>query len=201
MKNDEPKIEECSSSSEEQQSTTWIDQYMETEIGGLLLKVPIEFIKDKFNMFGISKHVENYEKSHKILLGLADEAEDCDPVTLYNMIHQRYVFTKIGLEDIFEKVMRKEYGVCRNISCSQSPLIPTGLTDIPRISTVKNYCCNCRALFNPKGRLSLIDSCAFGRSFAPFMVMTYKNNFPKTDYGKYVPRIFGFRIFEDDSNK
>lgn len=179
-------------------SNVWLDEFLSSPENSALIKVPREFIEDRFNLIGISKDVPNADKALKVLKGEISDKGTYSVETLYYMIHQRYIFTRQGLDEVFERVLHNDYGVCRNISCASTKLLPLGLTDLPGISRIKLYCHNCKVIFQPQGSIENLDGCAFGRSFPHFLIMTYKSHFPKSKYSKYVPRVFGFRIFEDD---
>eukprot|EP00866_Antonospora_locustae_P001941 jgi/Antlo1/1941/719 len=198
MSTSDDSIEYSSSSIESEQDNPWIEDFMMLAENRALVRVPQEFIEDRFNLVGLGKDIQNVERGLRVILGDLVDTGACKVRILYYMIHQRYIFTKQGLEEVFERVIQGDYGVCRNIACASAKLIPMGLTDLPEISTVKLYCYNCKLLFHPTGGIERLDACAFGRSFPHFLVMTYKNHFPKSKYGKYIPRIFGFRVFEDD---
>lgn len=184
--------------SESEAGSPWVGEFLGLPENIALVKVPRDFIADRFNLIGLSKNIPNAEGALKVLLDSAEGSSDHRATTLYYLIHQRYIFTKEGLEEVFERVIHGDYGVCKNIACASAKLIPLGLTDLPDVSHVKLYCHNCRAIFHPEGDLRRLDACAFGRSFPHFLVMTYKHHFEKSKYSKYVPRIFGFRVFEDD---
>lgn len=80
---------------------------------------------------------------------------------------------------MLERVLQHFYGECRRMGCGDIPLIPVGLSNNPKISSVKLYCYNCNNVFDPDNSLSELDGCSFGSSFAHLLILTYKDKFPK----------------------
>ena len=63
--------------------------------------------------------------------------------------------------------------------CSQQPLLPVGLTDIPYEKSVKLYCGRCEDLYSPKStRHGSIDGAYFGTTFPHLLVLVYPNLIP-----------------------
>ena len=185
------------STAESDVSNSWMDEFMLLPGSSALTRVPQEFIEDRFNLIGLNKDVPNADKALRVLRGELTDSGDYNVATLYYMIHQRYIFTKQGQEEIFEKVLHNDYGVCRNIACASTKLIPLGLTDLPEISHIKLYCHNCKVLFQPKRDIENLDGCAFGRSFPHFLIMTYKSHFPKSPMLSF---LFGYRCWHFETN-
>ena len=176
----------------------WIDNFMSKSENAVLIKVLPEYIQDRFNLMGIGKYIRTLERSIKVILDqVEDNFDRLNTCTLYYLIHQRYIFGKVGLEDMFLKVMERDYGVCRNINCNSAPLIPMGMSDAPNVSSMKLFCFNCKNIFKALGDWEKVDGCAFGKSFPHFLIMSYQNSFVTTKSNKYVPRIFGFQLYED----
>lgn len=192
---------EYTTDEEEDGLYNWIEEFVNKEGNDYLLTVPMEFITDKFNLVGLGKYIESPDRVLKFFLDNKTEVDEKEVTTFYLLVHQRYILSKTGLEEAFMRVINGVYGNCRVFGCNNAPLIPMGVTDLPDLSTVKMYCYNCRNIFVPEEEYSKLDACAFGRTFPHFLEMTYKSNFNRNKLGKYIPRIFGFRIYEEKSEK
>lgn len=79
--------------------------------------------------------------------------------------------------------------------CSSHPLLPTGMSDIPHVQSVKLYCGKCEDLYNPKSsRHANIDGAYFGTSFQNILFQVYPALIPEKTIERYHPRIFGFKV-------
>lgn len=116
---------------------------------------------------------------------------------LYGLIHARFILTSRGLQKMLEKYKNCDFGRCPRVHCHLHPLLPIGLDDIPRRSTVKLYCVKCEDIYNPKSsRHSSLDGAYFGSSFPGMLFQVYSYIVPLKPRDRFVPKIFGFKIHE-----
>ena len=144
---------------------------------------------------------------------------------LYGLIHARYITTTRGLQKMvyssiyscpscpsqplltltssfflrpfpqLEKYKKFDFGRCPRLYCSSHPLLPTALTDVPGLQSVKLYCAKCEDIYNPKSsRHATIDGAYFGTSFQSVMFQVYPGLMPAKSMERYEPRCFGFRV-------
>lgn len=123
------------------------------------------------------------------------------------MIHQRFIMTKAGLQDMWEKFEQQAYGTCPRYYCHEQPLLPVGLSALPGEEAARVYCLNCQDLYIPSTQKhAKMDGVPFGPSFAHFFVRTVlytnetkalENRKGPHDWQIYVPKIYGFRIFKE----
>ena len=79
--------------------------------------------------------------------------------------------------------------------CASHPLLPTGMSDLPHVQSVKLYCGKCEDLYNPKSsRHANIDGAYFGTSFQNILFQVYPALIPEKTIERYQPRIFGFKV-------
>ena len=79
--------------------------------------------------------------------------------------------------------------------CQSQPLLPTGLSDVPNIQSVKLYCGKCEDLYNPKSsRHANIDGAYFGTSFQNILYQVHPTLVPEKSVVRYQPRCFGFKV-------
>lgn len=180
---------------------TWKEQFLSKQENKGLLNIPEAYLKDKFNIIGINKYIENVEKCHEVIVDASNSRKPADESTLYLLIHQRYALTTAGLERMFKRVLKAYYGHCRRLGCEEIPFIPMGLSNIPRVSSVKLFCYNCKNVYDPVNSYADLDGCAFGNTFPHLLYVTYKHNLKKNPKKEYVPRIFGFQIYNSKDKK
>ncbi|KRH94258.1 Casein kinase II, beta subunit [Pseudoloma neurophilia] len=185
------------SDSDEKSEDSWIGLFLKKPENIGLLHIQETFLADKFNLVGLLKYVPNLNRCFDTIKGISSSKFEREETLLYYLLHQRYVLTMTGMAKMCERIMKSFYGECRRMGCEDYPLIPFGLSNNPRISSVKLYCNNCNNVFDPENSLSSLDGCAFGNTFPHLLTLTYKDKFTKKKYGNYVPRIFGFKIYSE----
>lgn len=93
---------------------------------------------------------------------------------LYGMIHARYILTNRGMHAMYEKYRSASFGRCPHVFCQGQPVLPVGLSDLPRNYTVNVFCPRCHGLFFPKStRQANIDGAYFGTTFPHLYLMTH----------------------------
>jgi casein kinase II subunit beta len=81
------------------------------------------------------------------------------------------------------------------VMCQSHPLLPTGMSDVPHVQSVKLFCGKCEDLYNPKSsRHANIDGAYFGTSFQNILFLVYPNMIPEKSIQRYQPKIFGFKV-------
>ena len=75
---------------------------------------------------------------------------------------------------MYEKFRSAAFGRCPNVFCQGQPVLPVGLSDLPRNYTVNVFCPRCHGLFFPKStRQANIDGAYFGTTFPHLYLMTH----------------------------
>jgi casein kinase II subunit beta len=75
---------------------------------------------------------------------------------------------------MFEKYKTAAFGRCPRVFCQGQPVLPVGLSDLPRNYTVNVFCPRCHGLFFPKStRQANIDGAYFGTTFPHLYLMTH----------------------------
>ncbi len=139
---------------------------------------------------------------------------------LYGLIHARYILTNRGMHAMYEKYRSASFGRCPHVFCQGQPVLPVGLSDLPRNYTVNVFCPRCHGLFFPKStRQANIDGAYFGTTFPHLYLMThpvsflifrrfelpslynqllmlnpYQDMIPVKPTQEYTPRVYGFKI-------
>jgi len=100
---------------------------------------------------------------------------------LYGLIHQRFICSRAGIQQMSEKYELSHFGVCPRTFCDQVRTLPVGLSDVPGEDTVKLFCPSCLDVYvPPNSRFQTVDGAFFGRTFGALFLLT----FPDYDISK-----------------
>lgn len=100
---------------------------------------------------------------------------------LYGLIHQRFICSRAGIQQMSEKYELGHFGCCPRTHCEQARTLPVGLSDIPGEDTVKLFCPSCLDVYvPPNSRFQTVDGAFFGRTFGSLFLLT----FPEYDLTK-----------------
>lgn len=93
---------------------------------------------------------------------------------LYGLIHQRYITSRPGIQQMAEKYDAQHFGVCPRVFCNSAKVLPVGCHDIPGADTVKLFCPSCLDIYiPPNSRFQAVDGAFFGTTFGCFFFMTF----------------------------
>ncbi|GAA5977558.1 hypothetical protein JCM10908_005017 [Rhodotorula pacifica] len=226
---DEQEIYESSSSpSTETDTLTWINWFCSLPGHEYFCEVAEDFIEDDFNLTGLLQLVPFYKEAMEMILDVEAEEDEVHRVPdvsivessaelLYGLIHQRYILTRQGLQQMYAKFEASHFGTCPRVYCTQCKLVPCGRSDLPGVDTVKLFCPSCLDMYvPPSSRFQGVDGAFFGTTFPHMLFQTYppptnlpmpapapsdpskrEPTTPMTSLSKvYVPRIYGFKVSE-----
>ncbi|VEU23969.1 DEKNAAC105179 [Brettanomyces naardenensis] len=183
----------------------WVDWFLGSRGNEYFCDVDLEYITDRFNLTGLNQYVDRIGLLVDIITDRTQISEtqpeeararlEDNAKFLYALIHARYIITSRGLSKMLEKYRNGDFGYCPRVNCKLTPLLPVGLSDKPRVASVKLYCPNCEDLYNPKSsRHSSIDGAFFGTSFPAMFLQNYPELVPTHNVDVYIPKIFGFQL-------
>lgn len=178
----------------------WILKFLSKKRNRYLERIPDLFLEDKFNLFGLKEKVKTFEDSYLAILNTKPSKDFDEESKLYLYIHQRYIFTKMGAENVLDRVISLEYGSCQKHGCDDYPLIPGSISNEFGDSPTMLYCHNCGNLYESRSSLRRLDGCAWGTGFPHFLILSYPYHFEKKQSVPYVPKLFGFQISEPEDN-
>lgn len=93
---------------------------------------------------------------------------------LYGLIHQRYIISRPGIQQMHEKYEATHFGFCPRVFCNACKVIPVGSSDTPGMDTVKLFCPSCLDIYTPPNtRFQNVDGAFFGTTFASLFFMTF----------------------------
>ncbi|OBZ86156.1 putative casein kinase II subunit beta-2 [Choanephora cucurbitarum] len=188
--------------------TSWINWFCSRKRNKYYVEVAESFIEDPFNLIGLSMHISMYKETLEVILDLEPDDAMYNRVPdlsllepsaelLYGLIHQRYILTKEGMLSMFEKYITGDFGKCPRVYCNDHYLLPCGQHDLPKQSSVRLYCPNCKDIYipaNPKHHS--IDGAHFGTTFPHLFVQAFPECIKYVEPSIYMPKIFGFRVSE-----
>jgi len=100
---------------------------------------------------------------------------------LYGLIHQRFICSRAGIQQMSEKYELAHFGVCPRTFCDHVRTLPVGTSDVPGEDTVKLFCPSCLDIYvPPNSRFQTVDGAFFGRTFGALFLLT----FPDYDISK-----------------
>lgn len=93
---------------------------------------------------------------------------------LYGLIHQRYITSRPGIQQMAEKYELQHFGTCPRVHCNSCKVLPVGLNDSPGHETVKLFCPSCLDVYTPpNSRFQTVDGSFFGTTFPSLFLMTF----------------------------
>lgn len=93
---------------------------------------------------------------------------------LYGLIHQRFITSRPGIQQMAEKYELGHFGQCPRVFCHGAKVLPVGCSDIPGQETVKLYCPSCLDVYSPpNSRFQTVDGAFFGTTFGCLFFMTF----------------------------
>jgi len=198
--------EESSEISASDEDGSWISWFCSLRGNEFFCEVDEDYIQDDFNLTGLNGLVPYYDYALDMVLDVEMPMEDSlteaqqeivesAAEMLYGLIHARYIVTNRGMHAMYEKYRSAAFGRCPHVFCQGQPVLPVGLSDLPRNYTVNVFCPRCHGLFFPKStRQANIDGAYFGTTFPHLYLMTHPDMVPNKPTQQYQPRIYGFKI-------
>jgi casein kinase II subunit beta len=117
---------------------------------------------------------------------------------LYGLIHQRYICSRAGIQQMSEKYELSHFGNCPRTNCDHARTLPVGLSDVPGDDTVKLFCPSCLDVYvPPNSRFQTVDGAFFGRTFGSLFLMT----FPDYDLSKKATEVLSSTRAADSEDK
>ncbi|GMH68771.1 hypothetical protein TrLO_g1817 [Triparma laevis f. longispina] len=186
---------------------SWITWFCALRGNEFFVEVDEDYIQDDFNLTGLNSLVPYYDYALDMILDVEmvedqlteeqQEVVESAAEMLYGLIHARYIVTNRGMHAMYEKYKMAAFGRCPRVFCQGQPVLPCGLSDLPRNYTVNVFCPKCHDLFYPKStRQSNIDGAYFGTTFPHLYLMAHPETIPTSSANsvKYVPKVYGFKI-------
>ncbi|KAG2180932.1 hypothetical protein INT43_008512 [Umbelopsis isabellina] len=187
---------------------SWISWFCSLNGHEYYAEITEEFIEDDFNLTGLPAIVPYYREALELILDVEPDEESMSKIPdvsiiephaemLYGLIHQRYILTKQGLQQMLEKYEAGHFGHCPRVYCGRCRVLPCGRYDIPNQESVRMFCPSCLDIYvPPSSRFLNVDGAHFGTTFPHLLIKTYAGLAPETPEKTYTARLFGFRVNE-----
>ncbi|MCJ1273571.1 casein kinase 2 regulatory subunit [Puttea exsequens] len=117
-----------------------------------------------------------YRRSDRKHMKLANDLSviESSAELLYGLIHQRYITSRPGIQQMADKYELQHFGCCPRVFCNQARVLPVGCNDIPGQETVKLFCPSCLDVYTPpNSRFQSVDGAFFGTTFGCLFFMTF----------------------------
>lgn len=182
---DDDEEEDSSEISASDEDGSWIAWFCGLRGNEFFCEVDEDYIQDDFNLTGLNGLVPYYDYALDMVLDVEMPMEDTlteeqqeivesAAEMLYGLIHARYIVTNRGMHAMYEKYRSASFGRCPHVFCQGQPVLPVGLSDLPRNYTVNVFCPRCHGLFFPKStRQANIDGAYFGTTFPHLYLMNH----------------------------
>lgn len=172
-------------------SESWISWFLSKKENKYLLQIPYNYIQDDFNLTELPSQVSHFREARALIMDdegdeeSSEESYDLEQLAslpevqrsahlLYYLVHQRYLITSQGMEEMSHKYVSGYFGICPRTLCNDTRLIPVGLSDIPGQHAFKLFCPSCVDVYIPsEPKFHVIDGCAWGTTFAHMFFMRF----------------------------
>ena len=193
----------------EEEQKDFIHWFCKLKGNEYLVEIDEDFLKQKENLIGIKcdKFMKTLlsEKPSEAEIKNVKYKEDLSELRdIYGLIHKRFINTPLGLSLVREKFLDGVYGYCPRLLCNKQVLLPLGLSEDIRYSQVKVFCPLCQEVYKPREnfyakkeiKFDLPDGVFFGTSFPQNFLLSFPDLDPRIiNSDKYIPKLYGFRIF------
>lgn len=92
------------------------------------------------------------------------------------------------------KYSQCKFGRCPRVYCEDAALLPIGLHDEPRLSSVRLYCPRCCDVYNANKAKNDIDGAYFGTGFPHMFFMVFPEQRPAPPVKSFTALLYGFKI-------
>lgn len=195
----------------------WIDSYLSSAKGKILAKIDEEFIENTFNITGLKPKIKYFTPAYELIKrnttvsahGKIDQKRiEADSELLYGLIHARFLLTKNGMQQMYEKYQKKLFQECPRVYCKDVQCIPYGISEEIGVEKIKMFCPSCQDIYEVEDNdIKDLDGSCYGPSWVHMFLQKYPSIIPKEPPKVYVPKIYGYlvchysdKIEESDDN-
>lgn len=192
------------------EEATWIQEFLGIEGHELFVEIEPEYLRDRFNLTGISTGDMRTQDVVDWVTGSAIDLDDSEDEgsaremsqeavarQFYGLVHARYIMDIRGQQKMLAKFVNGEFGRCPRALCRSQPVLPVGLHDKPNKSCVKLYCPKCEDVYHPSApKQAALDGAYFGSSFPFMLFQSYPKHLPRRTSEQFVLKEFGFKLHE-----
>lgn len=183
----------------------WVDWFISQKENKCFCKIDTAFMNDHFNLYGLRAKLSNFREAIHTIRSEFDpneeEEDHSEAIKLYGLLHARYIITVEGMAKMYKKYSAGDFQRCPRVLCNGTECLPYGCSEIENEGTLKFYCPNCGDVYEPERSIYRnIDGAYFGPSWVHIFTQQYSDITPPTDPVKYVPRVFGFKVRQQEDS-
>ena len=124
--------------------------------------------------YRIPSHGRNAQERKELRMAADLPVIESSAELLYGLIHQRFITSRQGMQNMAQKYEAAHFGFCPRVFCNQARVLPVGCSDIPGQETVKLFCPSCLDIYTPpNSRFQSVDGAFFGTTFGCLFFMTF----------------------------
>lgn len=166
------------------------------------------YLNDNFNFYGLKQYFNRYREALVLIRSPHKEQNEEDEdlmhqaISLYGLIHARFLCTLDGIVLIKEKYDSGKFQTCPRYLCNGCRCLPYGVSEIFEESKMKIFCPNCCDVYESQFPMySRLDGAFFGPNYVHILKQRYRSLTPKQPCNVFVPRVFGFKIDRNNIKK
>lgn len=186
--------------------TPWIVFFLQHPKGRFFVQIESNFLETQREYARNSYDFHHFDEAFSLLFKTKGEVDKFDKkivnetTIIYGMIHAQYLMTESGQSKMIQKFQQHEFPECPRVLCHHFTCFPTGQSAIFGEHRMKLFCPNCSDFYlqvndNPTN----IDGAFFGPYWIHSLLENHPEIIPDTIPSSYVPRIFGFRVYNPNS--
>lgn len=189
----------------------WVDWLISSQFGVYFVEIDPEFLDNTFNVYGIRQKIPHFKLAWDLIRGPYVSPEDYPntwpstlndyAIMLYGALHARYLMTAAGMRKMHDKYKSDLFDKCPRTLCKGVRGLPYGEHDDFGKSGMRLFCpscCNIYRMKNLDGKV--LDGSFFGPSWIHTFLTKYRELTPENPPEEFVPRLFGYQLYDPDVN-
>lgn len=174
----------------------WVEHFLDELASQYFVRVPATFIGEFLEKTDLSARFSLLDAAKSVLLENKEPSEEVEKQVrmIYMLAHADYLETEQGMELMYQK--KGSVMQCPRVFCKDTPCWPCRASSNIGESTIKMYCPTCKQIYNPENKIfDAVDGVGFPKRYIENMVEKHPDLVLQEEQVEYVPRIYGFRVF------
>jgi casein kinase II subunit beta len=183
----------------------WLETFLSRPSSRLFIRVDEDFLLNRFNRYGLHSKLSQFDLAFDLLRSRVSNyfnpskdipfhVIESQAIILYAYLHARFLTTQEGLELMREKY--ESFQVCPRLFCRDTRCLPYGVNDDFGSDPAAWFCPSCGDLYRiQEAEIASVDAAFFGGTWVHLFVKVYPEVVLREARKVYVPKIFGFRIY------
>lgn len=183
-------------------SVPFLERFLEEPSSLYFVRVPDGFISEFLGKSGLEEHFSLFDEARSLLLENNEAPEEVERQAklLYMLVHAEYLKTDEGVDMMYRK--RSCLMTCPRVFCKDTWCWPCQSSVNVGEGTIKMFCPTCKQIYNPENKVfDGVDSVGFPSQYIDSLVEKYPEIVLNEEQVEYVPRIYGFKVFNSNSTE